>query len=300
MPAVKYDYCGGVLIESIIEGVKNDGNNQSKRGIVRSFSTKSSSSMGRYLRGCVSDYKYMLTLTYPENCEQSINAKSHLKSFVLRLQRHLDSVGLFGTESKGTELHHQQSSFFWFVEFQRNGSPHFHILTNYRFDYKLVATCWYEVVGTADRKHLDAGTRTERLRLGRKGCVSYAKKYARKNEQKELPPMYKDSGFGRWWGIIGNRAVVEAATQFPIGVERTKDTDFCLKTVQSTIEALVEAGKLKLMPYKMCKCWVTDDEPTRKLLLELIKDTEDCKHGDKMLPKASSNRTKNLYAYRRG
>lgn len=301
MSAVKYDYCGGVLIESIVEGVKNGNNSQSKRGLVRAFSSKSSSSMGRYLRGCVADYRYMLTLTYPENCPQAIRAKYHLKSFLLRLTRAVQAKQLALTSARVDSINNAKPSFFWFVEFQRNGTPHFHIFTNYYHDYKLVARSWYEVVGTGDVRHLAAGTRTERLRLGRKGCVSYAKKYAKKQEQKELPPMWQDSGIGRWWGVVGDRRVVEAATVLQLGMDGDKSHKKIIDSIKMNIHLMVSEGKLRLMDYKMCKCWVTDDELTRQKLFDLINESREVKLNDrKMLSKTKPNTGKNLYRERRG
>ena len=301
MSAVKYDYCGGVLIESIVEGVTNGNTNQSKRGVVRAFSAKSSSSMGRYLRGCVADYRYMLTLTYPENCEQAIRAKYHLKSFVLRLTRYVQGKQLELLGAGVNSINHAEPSFFWFLEFQRNGSPHYHIFTNHYFDYKLVARAWYEVVGTGDARHLAAGTRTERLKLGRKGCISYAKKYAKKQEQKELPDMYKSSGFGRWWGVIGDRRVVEAAIKFQLGSEQNMNTKISLESFNLCLQNLIKQGKFRLMDYKLCKCWVTDDEETKKYILDLINEAGEVKkHDSKMLQQAKPNTRKNLYRERRG
>lgn len=301
MSAVKYDYCGGVLIESIVEGVQPNGLSNTKRGVVRNFSSKSSSSMGRYLRGCVADYRYMLTLTYPKDCEDAVRAKSHLKSFLLRLTRHVQGKRVELSSAGINNINSQQPSFFWFLEFQRNGSPHFHIFTNYYFDYKLVAHSWYEVVGTGDARHLAAGTRTERLKLGRKGCISYAKKYAKKQEQKELPDMFKNSGFGRWWGVVGERRVVEATTVLQIGSGHLNKHLKLIDSIKLHIDFMVKAGKLKLMDYKLCKCWVTDDDETRNLLHSLIKECGEVKLDDnKVLQQTKKNASKNLYRERCG
>jgi hypothetical protein len=301
MTAVKYDYCGGVLIQSIVEGVSNAGDNIQKRGNVLEFSRKSASSMGRYLRGCVADYGYMLTLTYPENCDESHRCKSHLKSFILRLTRHLHRKQMVKISNGVIIDNYPEPSFFWFLEFQGNGSPHYHIFTNHYFHYRAIARHWYKVVGTGSPDHLAAGTRTERIRLGRKGCISYAKKYAKKQEQKELPAMYKNSGIGRWWGVIGDRRVVEATTVLDYSSDQGFKNKMIIDSIKMHIDSMVSEGKLKLMPYNLCNCWITNDDETKNKLFSIISESNEVKiYGRKVLQQAKQKQEKNLYRERRG
>lgn len=159
--------------------------------------------MARYLRSCVADYRIMFTLTYPEG-EHWRDAKRHLVELSRRLRIY---------EQATARGHGEVWSLFWFVEWQRRGVPHFHIFATHSVPKEWLASQWFAIVGSGDPKHLLAGTRAEYLRSGRGGTVSYARKYASKQEQKILPPMLETSGFGRWWGIKGCRDVVAATTE---------------------------------------------------------------------------------------
>lgn len=167
------------------------------RGIVRSFSRRSGSRLCRYLRASRVRHHVMGTLTYPAGDEWR-SAKPHWRSLVERLRRAQPGINLC-----------------WFLEFQANGRPHFHFFADQRIDRHWLARAWAEIVGCqGDRRarHESAGTRIERLRSGRRGATAYARKYAAKLDQKTLPTMLQDSGFGRFWGIVGDRSTVAAAT----------------------------------------------------------------------------------------
>jgi hypothetical protein len=101
-------------------------------------------------------------------------------------------------------------SAFWFLEFQARGAPHFHIFCTWSPNKEWVAKTWYFIVGSEDDRHLRAGTRVEFIRSGRAGTISYASKYAAKQEQKDVPSDYEN--VGRFWGVYGRRAVVSAST----------------------------------------------------------------------------------------
>ena len=124
----------------------------------------------------------MITLTYPENhTNDGKLVKSHLNRFLTALRRKRENL-----------------KYFWFLEFQWNGSPHFHIFLSTKFiEMDWVALQWFDIVGSEDIKHLEAGTRTERVRK-EKGGRHYAVKYACKCWQKIVPQRYQD--VGRFWG----------------------------------------------------------------------------------------------------
>lgn len=129
-------------------------------------------------------FDVMVTLTYPKEFPSDGKAvKYHLKKFLLWLTR---TAGV--------------TSYFWFMEFQRRGAPHFHIFTNGGDAIsrkKAVSSRWFEIVGSGDEKHLKAGTRIEKLRIP-DAAGRYAAKYASKPYQKKLPLDYQN--VGRWWG----------------------------------------------------------------------------------------------------
>jgi len=178
------------------------------RGNISTFSPGSGLRMRRYLRECLAEYTQMVTLTYPEGYPTDGRiVKEHLRRFLQELKREYDRHVL-ACDDKG------KHSSFWFLEFQQRGAPHFHIFTTWapkpRHSGDWVAKRWYEIVNSEDIRHLQAGTRTEVLKTGRAGTISYASKYAAKMEQKECPEGYEN--VGRWWGITGRRGVMSAAT----------------------------------------------------------------------------------------
>lgn len=134
----------------------------------------------------------MVTLTYPGEWESDgKRVKAQLNRF------------LSWARARGFGL------YVWFLEFQKRGAPHFHILfendvTDFRMD---ISERWYKAVGSCDKKHLAAGTNTELLR-SEDGAARYAAKYAAKIEQKRVPIEYVN--VGRFWGAA--RGVVAKPT----------------------------------------------------------------------------------------
>jgi hypothetical protein len=148
----------------------------------------------------------MATLTYPgEYPANGREVKRHLDCFVKRALRYWGPWGDDGPEPK---------SIFWFLEFQQRGAPHFHLFLNFSIPWQVVAQWWFEIVGSGDDRHLQAGTRIEALHHGRYGTIGYAAKYAAKAEQKEIPPNFLKCG--RFWGIYGDRRCLAASIFFPV------------------------------------------------------------------------------------
>lgn len=143
------------------------------------------------------DFQSMITLTYPKEYETNGKiVKKHLKYYMEKIKRRYPDY-----------------KYFWFLEFQKRGAPHYHILTDInikdidsteekiKLNNEIVEdlhSCWIETVNSEDTKHIKAGTRIEAIRLGRNGMASYVRKYAKKKEQKEVPENYTD--VGRFWG----------------------------------------------------------------------------------------------------
>lgn len=125
-----------------------------------------------------------LTLTYPaEWANDSKVWKKDLENFCKRMTRK-----------------YSKSSLIWKLEPQKRGAPHYHLMVWGLTYYQLLcfaSTAWYEVVGSGDEKHLQAGTRVERIRSWR-GVRSYAAKYLgkiieklQKEEQEKKKPEEK-------------------------------------------------------------------------------------------------------------
>jgi len=160
------------------------------RGEIKNWSLRSRQRLAFVAANTDANFRTMITLTYPQiysNDGQRI--KRDLDTFLKWLRR----------ETAGC-------SYLWFLEFQKRGAPHYHILIDWPMPrtrqgerevrFRVAAT-WYRIVGSGDAKHLAAGTRTERVRKD-DGAKRYAVKYALKMEQKAVPPAYRN--VGRLWG----------------------------------------------------------------------------------------------------
>lgn len=210
-------------------GVKENVHRKS-RNIIDAFSVDSRRRMLNYLRNSEAEFKYMVTLTYPGEGSECywVYHQAHLRAFIERMRR----AGHVSDES----------SVFWFIEFQKRGAPHYHLYIERRIDFDWIAKNWYEVVGSGHPDHLAAGTRIEKFRCGRQGFTSYAAKYAAKLDQKVVPELFKAAksyyapeielnGF-RWWGIAGNRRVVVASIKLESSSRADEDKIEILKLVQ--------------------------------------------------------------------
>lgn len=170
---------------------EKESNLKARTGIT-TFSSSSAYRMGRFLRECKVGYTGFITLTYPNIQVNGKKAKRDIKVFIQRLKR------LYSDKSR--------ISGFWFLEFQSNGNPHFHLFINQWISRKLLSLIWYQVVDSGLQVHLKSGTKIEKIRSGRHGMVSYARKYAQKQAQKEIPEDYGWSG--RFWGKFGDVSVI--------------------------------------------------------------------------------------------
>jgi hypothetical protein len=219
------DLCGDTLVSAFVGEV--DGNSPGgSRGIVRGFSPRSRSNLVRYLRGAVSEYRNFVTLTLPgEFC--NADGKRHWRTLVERIRR------MQGKQPGW--------SICWFMEFQRRGAMHFHAFTTHRIDKTWLANAWFEVVGSQQEAHRAVGTRVEALRGGRDAGARYAAKYAGKHEQKDLP--VGAEGFGRFWGIVGQRSHVAAAVRITEAMRAEKTIFYLLEQIKRRVLAAIEGGR---------------------------------------------------------
>jgi len=127
----------------------------------------------------------MLTLTYPgEFPNDGKDVKRNLNAFFVALRRKVPAVSML-----------------WFLEFQRRGAPHVHILLRgvrvYKPMMRWISETWYRICDSGDTRHLRAGTRLERVRSPN-GARNYCVKYCYKMRQKKVPAIYRN--VGRFWG----------------------------------------------------------------------------------------------------
>lgn len=190
----KKEEVGRVLYPVRVTAWKNDftveyeviggGKHNNEREAIKELTRDSLRNMAFVAHNTPVQFDVMVTLTYPnEYPSDGKEVKRHLKWFIVWMGR---SGGV--------------ASYFWFMEFQRRGAPHFHIFTSGGELLKMktaVSEHWYKIVDSGDTKHLKAGTRVEKLRRA-DAAGRYAAKYAGKPHQKKVPQGYQD--VGRWWG----------------------------------------------------------------------------------------------------
>ena len=155
-------------------------------GKVTEFSRKSRQHLAFVAQNTKAEFDRMITLTYPAVYPMDgKECKAHLNVFLQWLRRR------------------DIQNYLWFMEFQRRGAPHFHILIEGGkfIDRSELADRWYQIVGSDDINHYHAGTRIE---SGRKkgGLHRYAVKYASKLYQKNVPESF--GNVGRLWGCSRN------------------------------------------------------------------------------------------------
>lgn len=151
-----------------------------KRGKIVGWSGRSRARARWKSRGLRS-MTHFVTLTYPgQFSSDGQEVKSHLNHFLVSVRRRYPGV-----------------RYFWVLEFQARGAPHFHILLDRDLPVVWLSARWYTVVGSWDERHLAAGTGIEPIR-DRAKCAAYVGSYATKYQQKEVPEQYND--VGRFWG----------------------------------------------------------------------------------------------------
>jgi hypothetical protein len=195
-------YRNDVKVEYMVRSGTND-HERSKRKEVTEFTLKSREKLAFVANNTDVNFTHMITLTYPKDFESDgREVKRQLNRFLSWMRSKIDGV-----------------NYLWFLEFQRRGAPHFHILIDHEIDKREVSQKWYDHVGSGDEKHLRAGTNVERIRKP-EGARRYCLKYAFKMEQKRVPAEYRS--VGRFWGH--SRAVKPSVVYDPgvLGVKPEK------------------------------------------------------------------------------
>jgi hypothetical protein len=155
------------------------------------------------------EFMSMLTLTYPKFY--------HNHGFVVK--RHLRKVLDYLPSLMGIGV-----QYFWFVEFQKRGAPHFHILVNFAPSNKeraQMAFKWSDLVGGSQEDDVffvhNSAEAWGKIR-SKDGAKKYVMKYATKPEQKEVPPTFWN--IGRFWGCSSK---VMSSIPKPITVDITEE-----------------------------------------------------------------------------
>ncbi len=168
---------------------------QQTRGQVKRFSTQSLSRVIFLASETLVTFKSMLTLTYGLSVPTSgIVAKRHLHLMLMKIR-----------------YHYGQFDYLWWLEFQKRGAIHYHILLTIPAEENtrlLFSKLWVQAVGEyATPKMIKVHNHKKAFEEIRKhdNGTSYLTWYATKKGQKTVPKMFTD--IGRFWG--NSRAVKE-------------------------------------------------------------------------------------------
>lgn len=165
-------------------GLNGGSGNAPKRSGIVKFTPTAGKRLRRYIDNYYDDFSGMVTLTYGRDFPTDGKVvKQHLKNFFERLRR----IGWL-----------EEYSLVWWLEFQKRGAPHIHMLVTDWLSKSFVSKAWAEVSGAP----LSSSTRCEALRDPDK-AGDYAAKYAAKSDQKDVPDGYTD--VGRFWGRRGRK-----------------------------------------------------------------------------------------------
>lgn len=189
-PATCTMYKGGTLVAVKRERYKISQKGGGKRGVIGGYSRQSQSRLRVSLAKVVMTLlKYFVTLTYPAVYSGDPKVwKEQLRRFGIAFRRE-----------------YPNAAFIWRLEFQRRGAPHFHLLAfgvgcgvvEYR---RWVAKTWFDVVGSGDTKHLEAGTSVE-IPLSVYNVAKYTTKMIAGELSKDRQATAEN--VGRWWGMVG-------------------------------------------------------------------------------------------------
>jgi len=169
-----------------------------KRGKIKGFSKASRKRLLNSLYSLSELPSYFITLTYPKDYPlTSRKWKRDLNVFDKALRRVFPGYW-----------------FYWKLEPQKRGAPHFHLLgsfgpmgdkKNFRILCRWLSETWFRIVGSNDIKHLRAGTNIKRVE-GKRAIRIYLSKYTGKQfTLQDLPECWGEPG--RFWGIIGRKNV---------------------------------------------------------------------------------------------
>jgi hypothetical protein len=175
----------------------------------------------------------MVTLTYPGKwlsvASSGQMVKGHLQTFRKRLERYLIKYNI-------------SLSALWFLEFQKRGAPHFHLILwgglsvlNKKSLKAWVSRNWAAVVKHSELverwKHEKAGTQVAKMKCEHFG---YAVKYATKMQQKSVPSEMGD--VGRFWGLWNVEKPVYIFKSFKLSAKTYKQ--FGSKLLQHLIDTV--------------------------------------------------------------
>ncbi len=184
-------------------------------------------------------YSLFITLTIKKQ-KKGDEFKNHVDKYLKFLIRHI----------KKTNINTDKLSICWFLEFQKNGNPHIHMyvggVKSLYVDRYIMSKYWgLNCIGDKDVARV--GHNITKMYGSRQQRINYGMKYARKNEQKQVPEDYIN--VGRFWGVRGNRERTDHIIVInPIrNSNRTKQKE--INQAISIIKSVIIEMKTKLNGY---------------------------------------------------
>lgn len=225
-----------LIISTYRDTTNRSNSGASTRGEITGFSPKAGKRMSDYLASAAATYRYMGTLTVREWSLEGKKFKAAMELyFNWKLEKMRAVCDQWGVPPS-------EASIFWFLEFQARGAPHLHYFYTHPFNWFDCATKWASVVRQPDI--VRQCSKFEKLNLGRSGAISYAKKYAAKQYQKEVPENYRN--VGRFWGIRGMRLTLAAASI----VRSSEGVRLIESDVWERVKELEQQNKVRVFRWK--------------------------------------------------
>ena len=141
------------------------------------------------------DFNGFITLTYPDEKYAETATGGNFMASGRLVKEHLRRFRQFLTRRGIGGI--------WFLEFQKRGAPHFHLVTTAALSpdqEKRAKKYWAKLVGSDCPHHAEMGVNAQVMRKAH-AAGAYAAKYSAKDEQKQVPEHYQD--VGRFWGMFG-------------------------------------------------------------------------------------------------
>jgi len=156
--------------------------------------------------------QYMLTLTYPK--EFPLDGKK-VKQDLKELYYYIRGNNNFSAKDSNI-------IFFWKMEFQHRGAPHFHILVQTDLDYMdLVKLClkkWMSLTHNDQKVCVDVGKIREDF-----AAKIYCSVHFSKDSQNTKPDNFERPG--RYWGILGYDRIEKMASEWKVAHNKLEIVD---------------------------------------------------------------------------
>ena len=212
---------GGAIVERGVINPQFEANSSGRTsGKIKYLSDNSRKKLAFVASNAVCGWGSMITLTYSRDYPRDgATIKKDLNRFLSLLRTKIEGV-----------------KYLWFLEFQKRGAPHCHILLSVDFleeHHEALAKSWCKTVTRGNElddlycEHVRWFNSLERKVSGASGCQfwqgaklsgglgRYAVKYATKTEQKSVPVDYWN--VGRFWGASRGLVEIQAVTTYEVG-----------------------------------------------------------------------------------